>query len=95
MPRPYSQDLRERIVGAVEAGASRRAAAQQFGISVSCVVKLVKRSWRTGSVAPGQIGSWRDHALAEHNELVEEFEAQRRRKATILAERHADIYHIA
>jgi len=70
MPRPYSEDLRERIVAAVEGGASRRSAAGQFGVSVSCVIKLVQRARETGSVAPAQIGGYRDYALAEHEALV-------------------------
>ena len=40
MTRPYSVDLRERVVRAVEAGLSRRAAARRFEVSVSFVVKL-------------------------------------------------------
>src|SRR5438309_474644 len=39
MPKPYSRDLRERVVGAVEAGASCREAAATFevgGSSASC-----------------------------------------------------------
>jgi transposase len=43
MPKPYSIDLRERVVGYVEAGHSRRAAAAHFGVSVSFVVILVKK----------------------------------------------------
>lgn len=70
MARPYSEDLRERIVAAVEAGASRRSAARQFAVSVSCVIKLMQRWRRTGSVAPGQIGGWKDYALSEHAEAV-------------------------
>jgi transposase len=30
MPRPYSQDLRARVIEAVEAGASRREAAERY-----------------------------------------------------------------
>jgi transposase len=70
MPRPYSEDLRERIVAAVESGTSRRSAAGQFGVSVSCVIKLVQRAHETGSVAPAQIGGYRDYALAGHEALV-------------------------
>ena len=70
MPRAYSEDLRERIVDAVEGGTSRRQAAQQFGVSVSCVIKLVQRARETGSVAPAQIGGYRDYALAGHEDLV-------------------------
>jgi transposase len=35
MPKPYSLDLRKRVVRFVEAGHSRRAAAAHFGASVS------------------------------------------------------------
>ena len=41
MPRPYSLDLRERVVRFVEEGHSRRAAAAHFQVSVSFVVNLV------------------------------------------------------
>ncbi|HXQ15739.1 MAG TPA: IS630 family transposase, partial [Caulobacteraceae bacterium] len=70
MARPFSGDLRERIVEAVESGASRRATAKQFAVSVSCVIKLLQR-WRlTGTVMPGQMGGWKEHALAEHEAVV-------------------------
>ena len=65
MGKPYSTDLRERVVSAVEAGQSRRAAAEIFGISASCAVKLVRRWRETGSVQPGKIGAprpWRPGA---------------------------------
>lgn len=52
MTRPLSLDLRERVVGAIDGGASCRAAAARFGISPSMAVKW-HRLWReTGSVAP-------------------------------------------
>ncbi|MGD9617668.1 MAG: IS630 family transposase, partial [Alphaproteobacteria bacterium] len=34
MPRPYSQDLRDRVVAAVAGGRSRRATAKLFSVSV-------------------------------------------------------------
>jgi len=43
MAKPLSQDLRDRIVAAVEGGASRRATALRFALSVSAVIKLVQR----------------------------------------------------
>lgn len=46
MGRPYSEDLRERIEGAIAAGHSRRAAARMFGVSPSCAVKLLQRCGR-------------------------------------------------
>ena len=69
MTRPYSVDLRERIVRAVEAGASRRATAAQFDVSPSCVVKLVQRWRRTGTLEP--VGGGRRAKLADHAERVE------------------------
>ena len=52
MTRPYSMDLRERMVRAVEAGASRRATAAKFDVSPSCVVKLMQRWHQKGTLAP-------------------------------------------
>lgn len=52
MARPFSLDLRERIVVAVETGSSRRAAAMMFAVSESCTNRLVQRWKQTGSVPP-------------------------------------------
>jgi transposase len=49
MARPYSVDLRARVVRAVESGASRRAAAAKFEVSISFVVKLMQRWQRCGT----------------------------------------------
>jgi transposase len=70
MARPLSKDLRERIVEAVEGGQSRRGAAGRFRVSVSCVIKLMQRWRETGSVDPGQMGGWKDYALADHEAVV-------------------------
>src|SRR5437773_4355991 len=45
MPKSYSGDLRERVIEAVEAGASRREAAERFEISISSAVKWL-RTWQ-------------------------------------------------
>jgi transposase len=51
--RAYSNDLRERIVAAVERGEqSIRQIARLFSVSLSCVVRLLQRHRRTGSVQP-------------------------------------------
>ena len=62
MPKAYSGDLRERVIEAVETGASRREAAERFEMSVSSAVKWLQR-WRErrsaapklrgGSISPG------------------------------------------
>ena len=57
MAKPYSMDLRERVVCAVEEGGlSRHQAASRFGIGVSTAINWVRRFRETGSVAPGQMG---------------------------------------
>ena len=50
MPKPYSQDLRMRVVEAVEGGASRREVAELYGISPSVVVIWMQRWNETGSI---------------------------------------------
>jgi transposase len=72
MTRPYSVDLRERVVRAVETGLSRRAAARRFEVSVSFVVKLVQRWQRQGTVQPERYGGWKRSTLAAHAERVRE-----------------------
>jgi transposase len=51
MPKPYSIDLRGRVVEEVESGASRREAAVRYGLSPSVVVIWVQRFEETGSIA--------------------------------------------
>jgi transposase len=68
MGRPYSQDLRERVVAAVEEdGLSRRKAAARFAIGISTVINWVRRFRETGSVLPGKMGGHRPKAIeGEH-----------------------------
>lgn len=68
MTRPYSLDLRERVVAAVEKeGLSRHRAAARFGVAVSTVVHWVSRFRSTGSVAPSQMGGYKPKTLrGEH-----------------------------
>lgn len=50
----YSMDLRKRVVGSVQGGTSRRAAARQFMVSESMAIKWVQRYEATGSIEPEQ-----------------------------------------
>ena len=52
MPKAYSCDLRERVIEAVGAGASRREAAERFEVSVSSAVKWLQRWRERRSAAP-------------------------------------------
>jgi len=64
MTKPYSMDLRERVVAAVETGGmTRHQAAARFGIAVSSAIKWVARYRRTGSVAPSKTGGYKPKTL--------------------------------
>src|SRR5438552_13450369 len=52
MPQSYSGELRERVIDAVEAGASRREAAEHFEVSVASAVKWLQRWRENRSAAP-------------------------------------------
>ena len=68
MARPYSMDLRERVVRAVEVeGLSRRAAAARYGLGVSTAIKWLQRVRATGSARPGRMGGHKPRKIAgEH-----------------------------
>jgi transposase len=72
MTAPLSQDLRRRLIRAVEAGTSAREAARRFEVSPSAAVKIVRRARETGSTAPSRIGGYRKPLLAGHEELLRE-----------------------
>jgi transposase len=57
MPKPYSRDLRERVIASIEAGASRREAAELYGISPSVVVIWAQQWKATGSIEAKPSGS--------------------------------------
>lgn len=78
MPKAYSDDLRVRIVRAVDAGASRRATAAKFEVSVSFVIRLVQQWRATGSARVRGTGGRPRHRLEPHAELVDRLLAAKR-----------------
>ena len=66
MPKPYSEEFRIRVIEDVVTGASRREAAEHYGISPSVVVIWAQRFVETGSVAAkpsgGSISPLEKHA---------------------------------
>lgn len=72
MPRVYSLDLRERVISALEAGATCRVVAARFDVAVSTVVKWSQRYRATGSVAPAKIGGYRRRVLEPHRAFIVE-----------------------
>ena len=57
MVRPYSLDLRERVVDAVGRGQTCRAVAATYDVSVASVVRWSGRARSTGSAAAKPMGS--------------------------------------
>ena len=92
MLKSYSGDLRERVIEAVETGASRREAAERFEVSVSSAVKWLQRWHENGSAASkprgGSVSPLEDFAarvlalIAEQPDLtlVETVAALRKRR---------------
>ena len=70
MARPYSQDLRDRVVAAVVSGRTCQATAALFGVSVASVVKWSQR-WRvSGSAAAKPMGGWRPLRLQRERQWL-------------------------
>ena len=69
MGKPYSVDLRRRVVAAIEAGMSRNQAARQFGVAISTAIGWMQRVEQTGSVAPGQMGGHTPKAISGEHAL--------------------------
>ena len=70
MTRPYSEDLRERVVRVVESGTSRNAAAKRFDVSISFVVKLMQRWKQRGTIKADKYGGWKKSNLAPHGDRI-------------------------
>ena len=78
MPKPYSQDLRDRVIDAVERGEmSRRAAARRYEISESVAIKWLERLERNGSRAPVGHGGHRASKLMPHRDFLEAARAEK------------------
>jgi transposase len=77
MTAPLSQDLRRRLVRAIEGGSSAREAAARFAVSASAAIKLMQRVRRTGSTEPGRIGGYRKPLLDQHEGVVRELTSGR------------------
>ena len=64
MARPYSMDLRNRVVAAVDVdGLSRHEAAERYDVSVSTAIRWVRDFRLNGHAAPGQMGGHKPKTL--------------------------------
>lgn len=71
MTKPLSNDLRERLISAIEDGVSRRSAAKRFGVSPSTAIKLMDQWRRTGCFEPlPQGGDNRSHRIERYGEEI-------------------------
>lgn len=70
MTAALSNDLRTRVVEAIEAGGSCRSVAARFGVAVSSAVKWYQRYRATGSVAPAKMGGYRKPILEPHRAFI-------------------------
>src|SRR5918997_5732282 len=70
MTAPLSQDLRERIVHAVEDGSTIRQTGRRFAVSASAAIKLMQRVRQTGSTEPAKIGGYRRPLLEKHTNVL-------------------------
>ena len=70
MVRALSEDLRERVVGRVEAGHTVREVAATFGVSVASVVRWSQRKRQTGSVSAKRIGGRYGRSLASQRDWM-------------------------
>src|SRR5258708_39977312 len=75
MGKPYSEDLRARVVVAEQDGATIPETAEQFGVSISSVVRFRRLHRETGSVSPAKFGGYKGYALAAHEDLVRQLVA--------------------
>lgn len=70
MGKPYSIDLRERVISAVaKAGMSCHQASKHFGIGINTAITWVRRWRQTGSVAPGKMGGHKPKAISGEHRL--------------------------
>ena len=85
MARTLSEDLRGRVIAAVEAGASRRAAAERFGIGVATAIRWVRVFRTTGTLsAQRKGGDLRSHRIEAFRDVI--LRAIEARKDITLAE---------
>ncbi len=96
MGRPYSLDLRERVVSAVASGMSREAAAERYQVSYSSATRWVSRAVVKGSPAALPMGGKKPFVLADqaewiHARLAEKPDITGRELLSELHERKIDV----
>jgi transposase len=86
--KPYSKDLRLRVLSAVDAGTPREEVAKTFSVSMPTIKRWLKRRRQTGEVEPEPIpgrparkGAMLNEWLPEHLESNEDLTLEEHREA--------------
>ena len=70
MGKPYSMDLRERVVSAIEGGLSTRQAAARFAIGIATAGAWARLKRATGAVRPAKQGKPKGAVLDVHADFI-------------------------
>ena len=71
MAKTYGEDLRGRVIAAVDGGMSRRAAAERFSVGISTAIRWL-HAWREDGrgVAKPKGGDTRSHRIEAYREAI-------------------------
>ena len=71
MAKTYGEDLRRRVIAAVDGGMSRRAAAERFSVGISTAIRWVQ-AWREDGrgVAKPKGGDTRSHRIEAYRDAI-------------------------
>jgi transposase len=86
--KPYSKDLRSRVLSAVDAGTPREEVARTFSVSMPTIKRWIKRRRETGDVEPRVIpgrpsrkGAMLKEWLPKHLEVNDDLTLEEHRQA--------------
>ena len=65
MGKPYSEDLRNRVVGATQDGGTIPEIAEQLGVSISSVVRFRRLQREMGSVSSDKFGGYKEVTVGQ------------------------------
>jgi transposase len=91
--KPYSEDLRRKIVQAVEGGTSKSAAARLFGVSLSSVKRYSRIAQRGVPLAPRKGGGGRPPKIDQTAEKLLKEDVKERPAATV-SQRRRFLEHV-
>ena len=71
MAKSLSEDLRSRLIAAVDGGMSRRGAAERFGVSVASAIRWLRDWHTTGATrARPRGGDLRSHRIEAYRDVI-------------------------